>query len=351
MLSRHLSLALALGAASLAAADPSPLHVEGNRILDATGRSVRLTGVNAAGLEWSADGEGHILKTVAVAFDDWNANIIRLPLSQDRWFGMTPEQTDKGAAYRHLVQQVVQEASARNRYVLLDLHWNNAGVWGQNIGQHVMPDMNSLTFWKDCARTYRNHPAVLFDLYNEPHDTSWDIWLKGGEIEEKQGVGARQGKFTPVKYKTPGMQEMLDTVRRTGARNVVVAGGLDWAYDLSGFMKGYALKDPNGNGVIYACHTYPFKGDTVAKWLAKLDAALPHIPVIMSEFGSDPARGADRTKPNEWVAQVVPAMEQRKCNWIAWDMHPAAGPVLILDWTYKPTPSFGDIVRSALLKR
>ena len=53
-----------------------------------------------------------------------------------------------------------------------------------------MPDPNSAAFWKDVATAYKNHPAVIFDLYNEPHDVSWDIWLRGGKVAEK-GRGRR----------------------------------------------------------------------------------------------------------------------------------------------------------------
>jgi len=342
-------------------ADPLPqLHTQGNQILDEQDRPVRLCGVNTACLEWSSDGEGHILDTVKVAIHDWKANIVRVPLCQDRWFGQThkidfygqtiPGQADDGAGYRALVRQVVDYCASNRCYVLLDLHWNDAGMWGENIGQHVMPDMNSLTFWHSCAREYRNNPAVLFDLYNEPHNTTWDIWLNGGEISETRGDGARQGQFVPVKYQTPGMQKMLDAVRNQGARNVVVCGGLDWAYDLSGFLKGYALKDTIGDGVVYACHAYNNKGETIDKWLSHLDAALPHIPVIMSEFGGQNS-GATVNQPNAWVDRVIKEMDKRHCNYAAWDMHPAAGPTLISDWKYTPTPSFGVLVKASLARR
>lgn len=46
--------------------------------------------------EWTSDGEGHIVESVRVAIDDWRVNHIRLPLSQDRWFGKAPEQSDQG---------------------------------------------------------------------------------------------------------------------------------------------------------------------------------------------------------------------------------------------------------------
>jgi hypothetical protein len=349
-----------LGSGSASAAEMSPLHVVGNRILDASGHAVRLCGVNTACMEWSSDGEGHVLETVRVAIKDWHVNIIRLPLSQDRWFGQThpvsfagqtiPGQTDKGVAYRALVRQVVDYCASHGCYILLDLHWNDCGVWGENIGQHVMPDRNSVTFWKSCAREYRNEPAVLFDLYNEPHNTTWDIWLRGGEIKETTGPGARQGRFVPVTYQTPGMQAMLDAVRGTGARNVVVCGGLDWAYDLSGFLSGYALKDPDGQGVIYACHAYNNKGQTIDTWLSHLDAALPHFPVIMSEFGGQNV-GPTAGQPNAWVDRVLKEMDKRRCHYIAWDLHPAAGPTLVSDWKYTPTPSFGVLVKASLARR
>src|SRR4051794_34156166 len=98
-----LAAATLLGIGSASASAPSPLHVVGTKILDARNRPVLLRGVNAASLEWTSDGEGHILNTVRVAVKDWHANIVRVPLSQDRWFGMGPEQKDKGAAYRALV--------------------------------------------------------------------------------------------------------------------------------------------------------------------------------------------------------------------------------------------------------
>ena len=72
-----------------------------------------------------------------------------------------------------LIDRVIGWCKKENIYVMLDMHWNNADEWGKNIGQHQMPDMNTLEFWKDCAKVYKNNPGVWFDLYNEPHDVSW----------------------------------------------------------------------------------------------------------------------------------------------------------------------------------
>src|SRR5262245_15049807 len=145
------------------------------------------------------------------------------------------------------------------------------------------------------------------------------------------------------------MQALLDTVRSTGAKNVVIAGGLDWSYDMSGFLADKQLSDPKGNGVIYANHAYPFKGDTVAKWIAKMEAATAKFPVIVSEFGSE-RQGVRGVTGAQWVQEVLQAIRDHGWHWTAWDLHPSAGPRLVSDWKYTPTPHFGEPVKQELLR-
>ncbi len=353
------SIVSVLAAAALAvsaenALMPLPLKVVGTQILNSQGEPVTLRGVNCASMEWTSDGQGHILESVRVAIDDWHVNHIRLPMSQDRWFGKAPEQNDGGKAYRALVDEVVKLCTSKGCYILLDLHWSNAGEWGKNIGQHSMPDEHSVTFWKDLAPVYANHPAVIYDLYNEPHDVSWDVWLNGGTITDRpnsRGAVART-------FKAVGMQELLDVVRATGARNVIVVGGLNWAYDFDGILDGRQLKDPNGNGVIYANHVYNNKGHGVDVWIARMDAAAAKLPVIVSEFGGSggPNRrgrrfGGGRVQDptgDDWLLHVMQVIQDRNWSWTAWDFHPQAGPTLISGWDYTPTPDFGVFVKQML---
>jgi len=343
-----------LGIQAKSSSPPLALKVKGTQILNSKNQPITLRGVNAACLEWTSDGEGHILETVRVAIDDWKVNIIRLPLSQDRWFGKEPNQSDEGKAYRALVKEVVDLCSSKGCYIMLDLHWSDVNEWGQNIGQHSMPDRNSVIFWKDFAPVYANHPAVLFDLYNEPHDVSWDVWLNGGMITDRPNGRGMVAK----KYEAVGMQEMLDTVRSTGAKNVVVAGGLEWAYDFNGILAGRQLKDPKGNGVIYANHAYDNKQQSVFTWIANMEEATAKFPVIVSEFGG--AGGPNRrigwwgqspstAMGDDWLLHVLQAIQDHNWSFTAWDLHPAAGPTLIADWNYMPTPEFGVYVKELLV--
>src|SRR5439155_6031031 len=121
------------------------------------------------------------------------------------------------------------------------------------------------------------------------------------------------------------------------------------AYDMYGFQAGKQLNDPKGNGVIYANHAYPNKGDEVEKWVAKMEAAAAKMPVIVSEWGTEataPSSAGPRAEP--WVKDVLRALHDHDWDWIAWDMHPRAGPRLVSDWQYTPTPAFGAHVKRAL---
>ncbi|HZU38849.1 MAG TPA: cellulase family glycosylhydrolase [Gemmataceae bacterium] len=309
---------------------PPPLKVVGKELQTTEGKTVRLRGVNIPSLEW---GQGeHLLQSLAVA-TRWGANFIRLPLSQDRWFGKTPERQDGGVHYRRTVHEFVRQSAAKRCYVILDLHWSDAGQWGHNIGQHRMPDDHSVAFWNDLAHAFANQPAVLFGLYNEPYGVSWQVWRNGGQVMEPNRK-ASEGRLV---YHTPGLQKLLDVCRAAGAKNVVVAGGLDWGYDLSGVAKGFALADPNGHGVVYDTHIYPWKKD----WDRWVTPATKDYPVLIGEFG--PNRG----DPKVFLSQVLAYIDRHQLHWAAWCMHPGATPNMLKDWRYTLT-AFGEVVKSAL---
>lgn len=294
-------------------------------------------GLNVPGLEWDANGQNNV-RSIDVALDDWHANAIRLPLCQDRWFGKAPDSKDDGTAYRHLVDQAVDEAEKKRAYILLDLHWSDGGQWGQDIGQHTLPDANSLVFWKACAGRYKNRPYVLFDLYNEPIQAPWSVWRNGGDVAE-----TFQGKT--LHYRAAGLQQLLDTVRDAGARNLVVAGGLGYSSRLDG-IEANALKDPGGNGVVYANHFYP-GWESVDSWEKRVGAYENRLPLLVGEFGGSPAT-LPLDDPKRRVAQVLDVLERHGWSWIAWCMHPSAEPCVISDWNYTPTPYFGVLVKRRL---
>jgi hypothetical protein len=312
------------------------LHTKGKKVLDAGGKRVWLYGVNIASLEWCSGGE-NIEESVNRAINDWKVNLIRLPLAQDQWFGKMTNQTDGGAAYRTLVDKLVDACAAGRVYINLDLHWSDCGKWvneGGTLGQHSMPDKNSITFWQDMATRYKNQPNVMFDLYNEPHDVSFAIWRDGGTVTDKSEH--RKAGHAKVIYEAVGLQKLYDTVRATGATNVVAVGGLDWAYDLSGVLRGYGIK---GSNLIYETHPYQNKKD----WDKNFGDTSWKYPVYMGEWGF----GARNTNGLGYAQGLMQYARKHKLHWTAWDMHITAGPTLIKNWDYEPTVC-GQFVKEQL---
>ncbi|MEI7732222.1 MAG: glycoside hydrolase family 5 protein [Verrucomicrobiota bacterium] len=319
-------------------ATPKELVVSGNRLKTTDGQEVWLQGVNVPSLEWSNTGE-RVLNSIVEAIENWKANVIRLPVKDDRWFGLAG-QTDNGKAYRELVDQAIEAASTRGAYVVLDLH------------QYRAPTEGTLKFWRDAAARYKNNPAVIFDLLNEPHGITWEVWKNGGTVSEKakggDGVLAENAQKT-ITFQSPGMQKVVEAIRESGAQNIIAAGGLDWAYDLSGILKGYALEDHGGHGIMYSTHVYSWKGD----WKNKFLAVAEKYPLLVGECGCEPERmpfipPERHENPDSWYPDLIGCIQQHKLNWTAWCFHPSAKPRLILDWKYAPTPFWGQPVKDAL---
>jgi len=322
---------------------PLELHVEGNRILNSMGEHVWLQGVNVVSLEFSVKGE-KVMKSTLVAVDEWKANCIRLPVKEEYWFGRAAGQKDGGKSYRELVDQIITLVANRGAYVALDLHRFRA------------PNAAHLEFWQDAAKVYKNHPAVMFDLFNEPHGISWEVWQKGGFVAEKAKPADEDNFLTPEEkakakngFESPGMQKLIDVVRETGARNIVICGGLDWAYDLSGIAKGFELRDKAGNGIVYSTHIYPWKRD----WQNKVMTVAEKHPIFIGEVGADinkmsfiPADAQE--DPYTWVPDMLGLIQKHKLNWTGFSFHPKATPILISDWNYTPTPFWGKFAKDAL---
>lgn len=349
-------LACTLPAVLVAA--PKQLQVSGIYIKTMDGCNYRLTGVNTSGMEYSACGfgppkafGGNITENVTGAIKVWKANLIRLPLNQDFWFGYSDgihssanvRNIKNMEKYRGYVDAAVETVSKLNCHIELDLHWSGNGNWGSSIPvkQQNMPDDHSIDFWKDVAKRYANNPAVIFNLYNEPHDDLWEVWRNGG--------------MSNSGFHTPGHQALVDAVRSTGANNIIIAGGLGWAWDLTG-VPSYALKDTaSGYGIAYDAHIYDNKGgnseeDKVNLWNQNVASAVSAgYCVIIGEFGGWSDSGCNPFESNliSWINGNNP--QKHLFNATAWNFSTEASPYLLSGWSgFTPTSCHGILVQDWL---
>jgi aryl-phospho-beta-D-glucosidase BglC (GH1 family) len=312
---------------------PGGYYTNGSTVCTADGAAHLFHGVDRPSLEW---GPGENIKPEDFqAMGEWHANVVRVALNQDFWLSGSALYNPNYAA---TLDKVVQYAEAAGLDVIFDLHWSDHGnsavtvLQGQDqdgtSNQQQMADKNSLEFWKELAMKYQSDGHILFELYNEPNKVSWDVWLNGG---------------MEFGYQIFGMQQLYDAVRGTGANNVVIAGGLSYAFDLSG-VAAHPIK---GYNVMYATHPYKPQ-DPAASWqsmfgyLATSDIA----PVIATEFGDGTSNCT-----GDWDTQLAQFADAAHISWTAWAWYPAgcSFPALISDWTNHTPTVQGDAVKAALL--
>jgi endoglucanase len=214
------------------------LHVSGNRLISANGRLVVLHGVDRSGTEYQCVAGNGIFagpsnQTSITAMKSWGINAVRVPLNEACWNGESYVRVAyRGANYRQAIEAYVNLLNANGLVVILDSHWTDGLYEGHQSGcrwakafcQKPMPDKaGSIPFWTSVATTFKDNGSVIFDLFNEPYPdqalstrtAAWECWLKGGPA-------CSYG----IPYTSAGMQTLVNTVRATGATNVIMLGGI-----------------------------------------------------------------------------------------------------------------------------
>lgn len=300
---------------------PNGYCVKGNQILDSNGKPKIFRGVNRPSLEFDFYGR-YFCKEDYDEMRRWGFDTVRIPLSQAYWLGNTP--------YQETVDKAVTSARAAGLDVILDLHWSTKDNTDAPAMQD-MPDTFSEQFWRELAPRYKHDGGVIFELYNEPRGVSWKQWRKGGRH--------------PEGWQMVGMQQLYDTVRSSGAHNLIVIGGLNWAYELTGIGK----HPIEGYNIAYTTHLYPYAGKQPQDWEADWLFLVTEVPLVITEFGPD----GDVSDLN-YVKQVVDTAEKNHLGWTAWAWYPFDNNNFFSTWSpesgrYEMTP-YGKLIKTLLGK-
>mgnify|MGYP002770368533 CR=1 FL=1 len=277
------------------------LTTQGNQLVNGSGEAVRLMGFNVPYMSWSDNCEEAVMESVRICIDEWEGNAVRLAVTPEMWFG------SNSASYRALADKVIETVSAAGKYVILDNH------------SFYLPDESDVAFWADAAVRYKDHPYVVYELFNEPAGCTWQQYYEGGTLTY---TGKNDwGEDVSVTVESCGMPKLLETVRGTGAKNVCILPGINWSFDLSycteenfrefaksvaeeqrpgdveGFVEEYVEKyfmaETDGNGIMYSTHPYPTKP---ADWDQYLLDTILEYPVLVGECGpTEKANGFVRT--------------------------------------------------------
>ena len=316
------------GAATLA------VTVKGNQLVDQAGKPVRLLGVNFSGTEYACvegwgifDGPTDTASIAAIA--GWKANAVRIPLNEDCWLGINGVPgAFSGRNYRSAITTYVQALNNAGLYAVLDLHWNAPGSTLATSQQQMADADHSPAFWSSVATYFEANPAVVFDLYNEPHVSSWACW--------------RDGCTTSAGWKTAGMQTLVNAVRSTGARQPVIVNGNNYANDLTSWLA-YRPTDTAGQ-LVAGFHSYSDNWcNNVTCWNNKVGKVAASFPVVTGELGqTDCAHG--------YVDSFMQWADATGVSYMGWSWNPFSctdQPALISSYDGTPT-SYGIGIRDHL---
>jgi hypothetical protein len=70
---------------------------------------------------------------------------------------------------------------------------------------------------------------------------------------------------------------------------------------------------------------------------------------MIGEIGIGPEGPWGAAMKPSWLTDMLDWMDANKLNWAGWCFHTAAGPSMILDWQYTPTPYHGAVIKKRLL--
>ena len=299
-------------AGSKAPAAKAGLHVSGNRLLDARGRTVKLHGVNRSGTEYACiqgwgifDGPSDAASVAAMA--TWGINSVRVPLNEDCWLGINRVKAAYGGArYRAAIVRYVRLLHRYGMYAELSLMWGAPGS-GRATYQPAAPDADhSPAMWTSMAKTFKGDPNVILAPWGETIVNA-NCFLRGGVCEATFGSGN-------ARYRVAGMQQAVTLMRRAGYRGVISIPGINYANDLSKWLS-HRPRDPRRQLVAEA-HIY---GKNVCSSVGCFNRTLApvarRVPLILGETGEtydDSSCGANN------IATIMGWVDANAAGYLAW---------------------------------
>jgi hypothetical protein len=280
-----------------------PVYALGSQIFQGNNQPLIIRGMQRFGLE---GGTKTPLPTDAEIgqLKQWGANEVRISLGEQKWLNSSCHYQP---GYPQQVDQVVHSVTSRGMVALINLHFAALGHCGTPGLTPMADSPGAVTFWQEVASRYADNGLVAFDLFNEPQ-VDQSTWLYGGSFLSGGQV-----------YQAAGMQQLVDAVRSTGAKNLIVVSGLD-----------FAAKPPSktvvGGNIAYGVHAYtcstappprctaPHPLDP-APLLDRWSTFAQSHAVLVSEFGWP--NGDD----GRYDASVIAYAEDHHWGWsgFAWD--------------------------------
>ena len=196
----------------------SKLSVNGTQLVNEKGEPVILRGVSYGWHTWWP--QFYNESSVQWLKDDWKCTVVRCAM------GIEPDSSYLTHREKALTQtkQVIDGAIKAGIYVIIDWH------------SHGMFTSEAKEYFTRMATQYGQYPNVIYEIFNEPIDQSWD------EIKA---------------YST----EVISAIRAIDPDNIILVGCPHWCQDI------HTVADSPLLGFTNIMYTVHFYADTHKQWL------------------------------------------------------------------------------------
>lgn len=365
---RSLAIALLLPAMS-APVSASYLTRQGNRLVDAEGKDVRLTGVNWFGFEtgnmaphglWARDWMGVLIQIKSMGF-----NCVRIPFC-DRMlepgsktlsintFGKDPFRPGEGNTMNmelegktplEVLDILIDGCRQLGLKVILDNHSRDPDGYMVELTwtTATVSEEKWIANWVMLAKRYKGNDAVVaFDLENEPHGVIAEGGAQWGTgVDGKDWKAAAQKCGNAILAENPDVLIVVEGVQQVGTTSYWWGGNLTGA-------KAHPVVLSRPEKLVYSPHEY---GPEVfmQKWFddpaypanmpAIWDSYFGHLHkekishLLVGEFGIRDAAAANG-KAGVWFDEFLKYMGS-SYSWTFWCLNPNSGDtggLLQSDW-------------------
>ncbi len=243
------------------------LRVTNGKITGANGAPASLAGPSFfwSNTDW---GMARFYNEDAVTYfaQDWKAGIVRAAIAGEQ-DGSYLDQPDANIAR---AEAIIEGAIANGIYVVVDWHSHHAEDHAEQAE----------IFFRHIAGKYGHTPNLIYEIYNEPLDTTdWQSTVK------------------------PYAERLIASIREIDPDNLIIVGTQTWSQDVDKA----ALNPVRGfENIGYALHFYA--GSHSAELRQRAEQAIKAgLPIMVTEWGSVGYSGdgdVDRASSEAWMAFV-----------------------------------------------
>ncbi|WP_161794571.1 cellulase family glycosylhydrolase [Demequina globuliformis] len=359
-----------------AASDDDWLSVDGNRLVNAQGDEVWLTGANWFGFNtservlhglWSVN-----LESTLAAVADRGLNVLRIPISTQlllEWRAGQAGTTSnvnaaanpdlEGLTTLEIFDVFLEQSKAHGIKVILDVHSakaDNAGHTAPVWHTDAVSEEDFFVAWEWVAQRYAHDDTIIgFDLKNEPHGkppeqprASWG----DGEANDWQAVASEAAQRIHAIH--PDVLLLVEGIEATPKIGTAVTSTNPDDWDITWWggnlsMAGDIPVEGPADKIMYSPHDYGplvyeqpwFQGDFTAAtleddvwgpfWLYLHDDGVS--PLLIGEWGG---RLGQDERQDRWLTSLRDLIQDRRLHHTFWSLNPNSGDtggLLLDDWT------------------